>query len=76
MKGFRINPDKKYVDIIMEGLEKKDGHCPCRVNVDDTTLCPCDEFIKEGICKCRLYIPLEDANKMIKDTNKEDNTSK
>ena len=23
MKGFRINPDKKYVDIILNGLEKK-----------------------------------------------------
>ena len=47
MKGFRINPDKKYVSIIIEGLEKKNGHCPCRVNVDETTLCPCDEFIKD-----------------------------
>ncbi len=68
MKGFRINPDKKYVNIIMEGLEKKNGHCPCRVNVDDTTLCPCDEFISEGICKCKLYIPIDEANKMIKDS--------
>ena len=46
MKGFRINPDKKYVNIIMEGLQKKNGHCPCRLDVNDTTLCPCDEFIK------------------------------
>lgn len=59
MKGFRINPDKKYVSIIIEGLEKKNGHCPCRVNVDETTLCPCDEFIKDKICKCKLYIPIE-----------------
>ena len=36
MKGFRLNPDKKYVSIIVEGLEKKEGHCPCRVNVDDS----------------------------------------
>lgn len=60
MKGFRLNPDKKYVSIIMEGLQKKDGHCPCRVNVDDSTLCPCDEFIKDKICKCKLYVPIED----------------
>lgn len=59
MKGFRINPDKKYVSIIIEGLEKKNGHCPCRVNVDETTLCPCDEFIKDKICKCKLYVPIE-----------------
>ena len=62
MKGFRINPDKKYVNIILEGLQKKDGHCPCRLNVDETTLCPCDEFISEGICKCKLYIPIEEDN--------------
>ena len=58
MKGFRLNPDKKYVSIIMEGLQKKDGLCPCRVNVDDTTLCPCEEFIKDKICKCKLYVSI------------------
>lgn len=62
MKGFRINPDRKYVNVIMEGLEKKNGHCPCRVNVDDTTLCPCDEFINDGICKCKLYVKIDSEN--------------
>lgn len=75
MKGFRINPDKKYVNVIMEGLQKKDGHCPCRVNVDDTTLCPCDEFINEGICKCKLYIPEDEAQKKI-DEMKAEKTNK
>lgn len=45
MKGFRINPDKK-VGISYNGRVRKDGHCPCRINVDDTTLCPCDEFVQ------------------------------
>ena len=62
LKNYRINPDKKYVSVIMEGLQKKDGHCPCRVNVDDSTLCPCDEFINDGICKCKLYIPMEEQS--------------
>lgn len=66
MKGFKLNPDKKYVSIIMEGLQKKDGHCPCRVNVDDTTLCPCDEFIKDKICKCKLYVPIETEKSNLK----------
>lgn len=74
MKNYRINPDKKYVSIIMEGLQKKDGHCPCRVNVDDTTLCPCDEFVNDGICKCKLYIPMEEAEKKLKELEeKEEN---
>ena len=66
MKNYRINPDKKYVSAIMEGLQKKDGHCPCRVNVDDTTLCPCDEFIRDGICTCKLYIPMEEAEEKLR----------
>lgn len=63
MKKFRINPDIDYVNIIIQGLEKKDGHCPCRVNVDETTLCPCDEFISSGICKCKLFIPTDETVK-------------
>ena len=66
MKNYRINPYKKYVSAIIEGLENKNGHCPCRVNVDETTLCPCDEFIRDGICKCKLYIPMEEAEKKLK----------
>lgn len=60
MKGYKLNEDIDYVLKIMQGIEKKNGHCPCRVKVDDTTLCPCDEFIKDGICKCKLFLPIED----------------
>lgn len=59
MKGFRLNPDRKYVSIIVEGLEKKEGHCPCRVEVNDSTLCPCDEFVQDHVCRCKLYVPIE-----------------
>ena len=59
MKGYRINPDKEYVAKIIDGLQKKDGHCPCRFVQDETTLCPCDEFVKTGVCKCRLFIKKE-----------------
>ena len=69
MKGYILNPDKKYVEKIIEGIYKKDGHCPCRVNVDDTTLCPCDEFIHDGICKCKLYIPMKEAEEKLRKMN-------
>lgn len=59
MKGYRINPDKEYTQKIIEGIYKKDGHCPCRVYADETTLCPCDQFISEGICKCNLYVKIQ-----------------
>ena len=55
---IRLNPDEKVVAMIKKGLEEKNGHCPCRVNIDDTTLCPCDEFIEKGICRCKLYIQI------------------
>ena len=60
MKGFIINPDRKVVDTITEGLFRKNGHCPCRLVQDDTTLCPCDDFIQNQNCVCRLYVKKED----------------
>lgn len=59
MKGYILNPDRDHVNMIIEGIYRKDGHCPCRVKVDDTTLCPCDEFRETGVCKCQLFIKKE-----------------
>lgn len=56
MQGYRLNNDREYVNKILEGIYKKDGHCPCRVKQDETTLCPCDNFIKTGECKCKLFV--------------------
>ena len=56
MKGYMLNPDTEYVKKIISGIARKDGHCPCRITADETTLCPCDEFVKTGICKCKLFI--------------------
>ena len=60
MKGYKLNPDKEYVMKIVEGIYRKDGHCPCRLQVDDTTLFPCNQFVSEGICKCNLFISIND----------------
>ena len=59
MKGYQLNPDKEYVMKIVEGIYRKDGHCPCRLQVYDTTLCPCNQFVNEGICKCNLFVPIQ-----------------
>ena len=63
MKGYIINPNKEVVSKIIDGIYKKDGHCPCRVKVDETTMCPCDEFVETGKCVCRLYLPIEKEKK-------------
>lgn len=59
---IKLNPDKKIVDNIKEGLKKNEGHCPCRLERNNDTKCMCKEFreqIKdpdfEGYCHCMLY---------------------
>ena len=57
-----FNEDRKIVDAIREGLKKKNGHCPCRLEETEDTMCMCKEFRDqiadpefEGFCHCRLY---------------------
>jgi ferredoxin-thioredoxin reductase catalytic subunit len=62
-----LNPDSKLVEKIKQGLEKKDGYCPCRVGKSEDYKCMCKEFrdqIKdpefEGYCHCMLYYKSKD----------------
>lgn len=59
---IRENEDKTIVEKIREGLKMKNGHCPCKLEISDDTLCMCTEFKEqiadpdyEGYCHCRLY---------------------
>ncbi len=63
MKGYKLNPNKEFVNRIIEGVHRKDGHCPCRKEISEATLCPCDDFIKNGNCKCGLFIKIEEEKK-------------
>ena len=58
----KLNPNKEIVDKIKEGLKKKNGHCPCRLEMTEDTKCMCKEFRDqiddpefEGYCHCMLY---------------------
>ncbi len=62
MKGYKLNEDQEHVTKIMNGIHKKQGHCPCRLNKDETTLCPCDDFVNNEVCKCNLFVKIEDTN--------------
>lgn len=33
-------------------LEKVEGHCLCGVGIK----CPCNSFIKENKCKCKVFM--------------------
>ncbi len=59
---IRYNEDRKIVETIRQGLKKKDGYCPCRLEQIEENLCMCQEFRDqiadpefEGFCHCRLY---------------------
>ena len=59
---IRFNDNEKVVNAIREGLKKKDGHCPCRLELTEDTMCMCKEFreTKHGECHCGLYIKVGD----------------
>lgn len=57
-----LNPDKKIVETIKEGLKQKGGYCPCKIPRTEENKCMCKEFRDqindpefEGFCHCRLY---------------------
>ena len=57
-----LNPDKKIVQSVQEGLKLKGGFCPCRLAKIEDNKCMCKEFREqiadpnfEGFCHCKLY---------------------
>lgn len=62
MKKVRFNEDSEMVKRIQEGLKKRKGYCPCRLEQTEDNRCMCKEFREqiadpdfEGYCHCRLY---------------------
>jgi hypothetical protein len=57
-----FNKNEDIVKVIKEGLEKKGGYCPCKLEITPENKCMCKEFRDqiadpefEGYCHCRLY---------------------
>ena len=62
MSRVRLNENAEVVAAIQEGLKRKDGYCPCRLERTEDTKCMCKEFRDqiadpdfEGYCHCMLY---------------------
>ena len=60
--AVRLNENAEIVARVKEGLEKKDGYCPCRLQKTEDNKCMCKEFRDqiadpdfEGYCHCLLY---------------------
>ena len=59
---IKLNSNKEIVNTIKEGLKKKNGYCPCKIEQNEDTKCMCKEFKEqienpefEGFCHCMLY---------------------
>ncbi len=57
-----FNENRELVAKLREGLKRKDGYCPCRLERIDDNICMCKEFRDqiadenfEGYCHCMLY---------------------
>ena len=62
MSKIRLNEDAEIVRTIKDGLKRKGGYCPCRIEKNEDTKCMCKEFREqiadpdfEGYCHCLLY---------------------
>ena len=65
--AVRFNEDAELVAQIKEGLKRKGGYCPCRLQNTEDTKCICKEFREqiadpefEGYCHCLLYYKSKD----------------
>ncbi|MGN0726645.1 MAG: ferredoxin-thioredoxin reductase catalytic domain-containing protein, partial [Anaerovoracaceae bacterium] len=65
--AVRLNEDKEMVARIREGLKKRGGYCPCRIEKTEDNKCICREFKEqiadpefEGYCHCMLYYKTRD----------------
>lgn len=68
--GFKLNPNKKAVETIINGLIKREKefgerYCPCRrvdgnPEADKNIICPCiyhkTEIKESGHCHCFLFV--------------------
>ena len=58
----KVVKDTERVAEIRKKLKENDGFCPCRLEQNEDTKCPCKEFRnqieerKEGECHCGLYM--------------------
>ncbi|MGN1051032.1 MAG: ferredoxin-thioredoxin reductase catalytic domain-containing protein [Acutalibacteraceae bacterium] len=59
---IRYNENEEIVKSVKEGLKKKKGYCPCRLQENEDTKCMCKEFRQqiadpdfEGYCHCMLF---------------------
>lgn len=56
--GWKLNPNDKIVNSILDRCEKNNGECPCHNDGEtrEDRLCPCKNYRENDKCNCTLYI--------------------
>lgn len=65
--AVKYNEDEELVKKLKQGLKRKGGYCPCKLERIEDNICMCKEFRDqindpdfEGYCHCRLYYKSKD----------------
>jgi len=53
---MKLNPNEQIRREIENAIAENDGYCPCRVDRNEDTICPCKDFRDSGDCCCGLYV--------------------
>lgn len=53
-----LYPNEKTVQSIKRLIEQNTGHCPCKSEISEDTICPCKAVREKGDCCCGLYVKL------------------
>lgn len=55
------NTDAQFVKQLKKRIKDNNGYCPCRLEKNADTKCPCKDFRETGDCCCGLYIKVPDG---------------
>ena len=56
-----LNPDEEFVRNLKKRIKENNKFCPCQVNKNRDTKCPCLLFRETEECLCGLYIKVPDC---------------
>ena len=56
--GWKLNDNEKFVNAIINRINKRDGNCPCSNNSVDKH-CPRSNYRENDYCCCGLYIKID-----------------
>jgi ferredoxin-thioredoxin reductase catalytic subunit len=58
---FKLTENKELLEVLRQGFKEKGGYCPCKLEDNDDNICPCSEFINEGICHCGFFVEVDNG---------------